>query len=385
MDTLSKHELGTLLPAQGGVCISLFAPTHPSGLETRQDPIRFRNLLRDTETQLLARRLRFPDVKQLLERAYALLDDSYFWRHQSNGLALFLAPDLWRCYHLPIDFEERVIIAPHFHIRPLLPLVGGDERFYVLALSQQAVKVYEGTRYGLHEIELRNAPTSVADALQYDSFERHLSYRSAGPAPAGAGRAAAVFYGSDGEHDPKEQIASYFRQVDEGLRHLLQGSYAPVVLAGVDYVLPIYRGVSKLPHLASEAITGNPDDLNGIELRHQAWSVLQPYFQKKQEEAALQYRQLAGTPRASNKLKAVVQAAHHQRVAALFAAVGPAQWGQFDPETGAARLRRAKVRPGDEDLVNVAAVYTLLNGGVVYAVEPAHMPCDAPLAALFRY
>lgn len=385
MDTLSKHELGTLLQAQGGVCISLYAPTHPTGLETRQDPIRFRNLLRDTETQLLARRLRFPDVRRLLEPAYALLEDSYFWRHQSNGLALFLAPGLRRCYHLPIEFEERAIIAHHFHIRPLLPLVSGDERFYVLALSQQAVKVYEGTRRGLHEIELRNAPTNVADALQYDSFERHLSYRSAGPAPAGAGRAAAVFYGRGDEHDPKGQIASYFRQVDEGVRHLLQGSCAPVVLAGVDYVLPIYRGVSKLPHLASEAVTGNPDDLDGIELRHQAWSVLQPYFQRKQEEAALQYRQLAETPRASNHLKTIVQAAYHKRVAILFTAVGPAQWGQFDRETGAARLRRAKLRPGDEDLVNVAAVYALLNGGTVYAAEPAHMPCDTPLAALFRY
>jgi hypothetical protein len=42
-------------------------------------------------------------------------------------------------------------------------------------------------------------------------------------------------------------------------------------------------------------------------------------------------------------------------------------------------------KPGDQDLLDSAAVQTLLNGGSVYAVQPERMPVEAPLAALFRY
>jgi hypothetical protein len=40
---------------------------------------------------------------------------------------------------------------------------------------------------------------------------------------------------------------------------------------------------------------------------------------------------------------------------------------------------------GDEDLLNVAAVKTLLTGGTVYAVPPDEMPDAASVAAVLRY
>ena len=40
---------------------------------------------------------------------------------------------------------------------------------------------------------------------------------------------------------------------------------------------------------------------------------------------------------------------------------------------------------GDEDLVNLAAAHTLLNGGEVYALKAEAMPDQAMMAASFRY
>lgn len=40
---------------------------------------------------------------------------------------------------------------------------------------------------------------------------------------------------------------------------------------------------------------------------------------------------------------------------------------------------------GDEDLLDFAAVQTLLYGGTVYAVEQRHVPGGTSAAALFRY
>jgi len=68
----------------------------------------------------------------------------------------------------------------------------------------------------------------------------------------------------------------------------------------------------------------------------------------------------------------------------LFVAVGLQQWGAFDPDANEVRWHQ-EIEPGDEDLLDLAAVHTLGNGGSVYAVEPEKAPDDALLAAVFRY
>jgi hypothetical protein len=59
-------------------------------------------------------------------------------------------------------------------------------------------------------------------------------------------------------------------------------------------------------------------------------------------------------------------------------------WGAFDPVTNKVELHE-DAKAGDRDLLDSAAVQTLLNGGQVYAVQPEQMPVEAPVAALFRY
>jgi hypothetical protein len=40
---------------------------------------------------------------------------------------------------------------------------------------------------------------------------------------------------------------------------------------------------------------------------------------------------------------------------------------------------------GDEDILDAAAVHTLLNSGTVYVLEPDEVPTDNPAAAILRY
>ena len=60
------------------------------------------------------------------------------------------------------------------------------------------------------------------------------------------------------------------------------------------------------------------------------------------------------------------------------------QWGTFDPSTDEIHLHK-KERTGNEDLLEFAAIQTLLNGGTVYVVEPEKMPDTGSLAAVLRY
>jgi hypothetical protein len=131
-------------------------------------------------------------------------------------------------------------------------------------------------------------------------------------------------------------------------------------------------------------VRGNPEGYSGAELHERAWRVVEPLFHKRQEQAPEQFKTLQPAGRASHTIKEVVAAACQGRVDALFIAAGLQHWGTFDPATFAVESHKVP-RPGDEDLLDLAAVQTLVKGGKVFAVEPSEIPDGAPLAAVYRY
>jgi hypothetical protein len=83
-----------------------------------------------------------------------------------------------------------------------------------------------------------------------------------------------------------------------------------------------------------------------------------------------------------NDLAAIVVAAAQGQIQFLFVALGQERWGTFDPGTHKVEVH-ARAEPGDEDLVNLAAVWALSHKATVYAVAPEDVPDRAPLAAIF--
>ena len=383
MSLLSMNELRVLIEKPEGLCVSVFMPTHRAGEQTRQDPIRLKNLIREAEERLIGTGLTARETKELLKPVKGLLRDDFFWQHQSDGLAIFSSAGLFRCYRLPLSFDELVVVTHRFHIKPLLPLLTSDGRFYILALSQNKVRLVEGTRYTASEVALEDVPESLADTLRYDS-ERNLQLHTA--EPVGKGGQPAIFHGhGEGVDDAKTNILKYFRQIDTGLSKMLHGERIPLILAGVDYLLPIYAKANTYPCLLGDGVTGNPEEFSTEELRKRAWVIAEPYFTKERMEASARYEQLLGTQQASDDLMKVVPASYHGRIEVLFVAVGVQAWGTFDMERGQITLHKQEVQPGDEDLLDFAAIHTLLNGGVVFAVTPEQMPDKASVAAVFRY
>jgi hypothetical protein len=277
---------------------------------------------------------------------------------------VFLSLGVLDSYLAPFAFEELVVVTNRFHIKPLLPLLSGDGRYYVLAISQKKVRLLQGTHYSVTEVDLAGAPENLADTLRDDDSRKGLGYGNV--------------------VDDKENLRRYFRQIDGGLHEVLRNERAPLVLAGVDYLHPIYREVNTYPHLMNEGIAGNPDRLRAEELHKQAWTIVRPYFQRFQQEAVDQYKQWAGSLQASNDVRKIIPAAYHGQVELLFVVADLQQWGTFDPGTDAIHLHK-KEKAGDEDLSEFAAIQTLLNGGTVYVVESERMPDHTSFAAVFRH
>ena len=382
MNALSQDELKTLMGKQQGLCVSIFMPTFRTGAEGQQNQIRFRNLLRKAEEKLLAGGLRSQEVKKFLEPAQALPGNVLFWRRQSDGLALFLAADLFRCFCLPEAFDELIMVSDRFHIKPLLPLLGGDKRFYILALSQKENRILEGTAHHVQKIELESVPNSLAEALQYDALEKQIRFR-AGSAGGGDRTSMVSGHGADID-DTKDNLLKYFRLIDRGLHDLLRDERAPLVLAGVEYLFPIYREANTYPHLIEEGIGGNPKGISAEALHRAALEIVRPFFQKAEREALAQYRQSSGTGLTSADIGEIIPAAYHGRVGQLFVASGRQQWGSYHGESGAVELHQ-KMEPASEDLLEIAAIQTFLNGGLVFMLPIEEMPDEHDLVAVFRY
>jgi len=383
MDVLTTSDLRNLASIQAEHCITIYMPTNVTGRDAEQDPARLRDLLQQAEDNLVKRGMRAPEARTFLEPARSLITDAFFWRERSQGVAIFICPESLMRFRLPLDFTESVIVNRRFHIKPLLALLAGDNRFYLLALSQNKVRLLDGTRHGMRELEVKGMPVNIQEALNYDEADRGAQVHSA---MAGTtGKQAAVFHGQGGQKDTaKTDITQFFRMVDESLHDVLTEGNVPLMLAGVDYLLPIYRAVCSYPHTIDTTLSGNCDHLSAHQLHERAWPLVQPNFEKTRDEVLAKYRELGGSGKTTNDVEKIVTAAYQGQVDTLLLDLNADEWGVFDAETNTTEVH-IEAEAGDEDLLDLAAVQTLLHRGTIQAVDRDQMPNEALIAAMLRY
>lgn len=381
MQLLSRAQFEKLSRSASDYSLSIYQPTHLAGPEIRQDPIRLKNLLVEAESQLTDAGMSQQAVKPMLETAYGLLENENFWRHQGQGLALFLTPDAMQCYRLPLQFDQFVGVSHRFYLKPLLPLFFENRYFYLLALSQGLVRLFQATRYHISEVLLENVPTSLEAALRYDDPEKQLQFHNV------SGDGSVPIYHGHGvgtSSDDKDSIRRFLQKVHDGLHPYLNQEDAPLVLASVEYLQPIYQEINTYPHLLEEGINGNPDVADPEDLRQQAWPKVAALIEASHQEAVTQFHTMKGTGKASDQLDQLIAAAFHGQVDVLFTAANIHCWGQFDPASGQVE-RHDQAQPNDQDLLDAAAVQTFLQGGTVYVLAEDAMPTEAPAAAVYRY
>jgi hypothetical protein len=385
MEILSKADLQRLIQIRDQCCISIFMPTHRSTAEMEQDQIRFKNLLaqaKKSADDMLAVESSLGDKLASAER---LLQDESFWRQTADGLALFISAEQFLHFRLPFKFDELLVSAGRFQIKPLLPLFSGDGRFYILALSQNEVRLFQCSRFSAMQIDLPAVAGGLRETLRYDDESGTQLQFHTGTA-AGIHRRPAMYHGHavDAEHG-KEEIVQYFREVDRSVQKILRAETAPLVLAGVDYLLPLYKSAAAYTHLLDDGISGNPEGRRPEDLHAAAWSIVQPYFKKSQQEALGLYHRNAGTGLTSSDLRQIVPNAWHSRVEVLFVALAEQRWGRYDPDRNVVMLQDRALEDS-EDLLNLAAVETLMHGGTVYALNSDELPeLESPAAALLRF
>jgi hypothetical protein len=387
MHLFNRDNLKALMEVRSDPSISLYLPVQREGADTRQGPVKLRSQVKGVEELLKKQGWRLPLIEQILKPVTALYDDALFWEYQQSGLAIFANADSFLTYQLPIEVAEKSMIADRFYTRPLIPLLIHDGPYVLLAINLNEVKVYQGSRYQLKELQLEGMPKSLQAIYDTYATEKQIQHHAGAAASGSSGKA--VFHGGENAKDvEKQRIEEYCRQIDTSLRQSLGGETMPLVVACVEYLFPVYRQVSKSKQLMPVNISGSPDGLGLPVMRDKAWEIVRPIYEGDQVKAWTASQDLLGSDRVRGNIRQIIIAADHGRVESLFLPAGGVMPGVYDPETE--RIERLLDEDADQrgvaaDLFDVAAASVLLKGGHVYQVTADQLPPDSDALAVLRY
>lgn len=380
MNLLTPEDLKRLSVVQDDPCVSIYMPAVPSGKETRQNPTRFKNHLREAEHELAETDLRPADVQALLAPAYDILDNMDLWQHQSRGLAAFIHPGSFEYYRLPIELEELVSVSNRFHLKPLMPLFSSDGRYFVLTVSMGENHLYQASRFTMTEIAIANAPANIDETLEFDVPERHLNLHA-----TERGSSQVAFHGQEREDRyEKKHMIRYLRALDDAVHRRLATEHSPLVVVGLDHVAPLYQTVSTYPYTFHTPVLANPDGLDLDDVHQKAWETVKEEFEAGRQDALARYNDLSSSPTTTDNVEKIVPASFNSRIDTLFVPVDVHVWGRYTQGGQDVEVHSDR-NDGDDDLLDVAVVQVLLHGGTVYAVDRSDIPTGAPCAAILRY
>jgi hypothetical protein len=387
MGVLSKEDITEITGFESDICVSLYMPAHSSGVEVNEkhDALLLKNNLQQAKRILTEKGKSQAAVESILKEASALVDNREFWNTQSQGLALFLAEGLCKVIKTPMPLKEELFINSSFNILPLLPLMTDDAYFFLLLLSKKDAKIFRGDAYGLELLEVEGLPNGIDDVIHFEEKDAQQTMRRAG---AGAGRGAisgANYHGhGPGLADETEWVTQYLKEVNQTLwTELLSHESAPLILAGTEHIVGLYRQISKY-NIVEENLTGNFDHEDKNSIYQKVKEIAAPFFKQQARKALKTYYDNSTTELTSSIPEDVIPASFYSQISDLFIVKDAHIWGTFDEASNALVIHEDK-QEGDTCLLNKAAIKTLKNGGAVHVLEQDKMPADSKIAAFMRF
>lgn len=388
---ISRADLDPLMRHRAQLSATITMPADPPGLALRRDSIRLDNLIGECERRFAALGFDRDTVAPVLDPARALVGDDAFWASGRRGLALFLAPGFTRVVDLPRAVEELATIGERFRITPLLPFVGEPRTaFYLLTVTASRAGLYRVDANGMEPegVDLPQGVQAIAGASDYQqtTHSNPTSGVRGGRGGAPAAVPAEQSLGSSPEDLRKAQLLQYLNKLASEVKARVGHVRVPVLLAAQPEIAGNFRKQAELANLWHQHLDVNPDALGPDELRQRAWNLMAEAAEDDAEGSIDHFNSLFqdSSPRAQTRTDEVVRAARWGRLDTLIVGAGEHVWGRFDEQADRVETHR-EAQAGDDDLLDFAALQTLLNGGEVKVVDRDHVPGGGTVAAILRY
>ncbi|RDE08590.1 baeRF11 domain-containing protein [Pelagibacterium lacus] len=368
LDIPTRNEFSRLADKRSDGAVSIYLKTTPVTENVPASRIELKNLIREAQTQLEEIDFDKRRLDALLDGLNDLLDDDEFWRFQANSLAIFATPDSIRTYRLANDLSSMVQVSDRFHLKPLFRAITFPHSAFILALSENAVRLVEmNADLPAEEIKVPAMPKDAASAAGKSTLnDRTFSGR---------------IHGSEGQNVRLEQ---YVRKVDAALRPILAGRETPLVLAATGRLAELFKQFSSYNNVLGETISESPDRLTAAELVARARPVLDAAYAEQIAEIRALFERRTGERRTTTDISDAARAATFGAVQTLLVDIDSVTAGFIDDETGAVTF----VDTDDAKAYGVVDQITaraFASGATVLGVRREDIPGGNELAAILRY
>ncbi|MDO8968488.1 hypothetical protein [Algoriphagus sp.] len=378
---VNKALLQELLAVAESPCLSLYMPTHRTHPENLQNPVRFKNLMKELETSLLTKYSK-DEIEKHLQPLVEITSGDGFWNYTSEGLAIFSSPGYSKAVDLATSPKEMAIVADTFHTKPIQYYLQSTDRFHVLAINRHDIQLFEGNRHSLVELELHAlVPATMTDALGEEKTDKHSTVASYG------GTGASMHHGHGGK---KEEVdidsERYFRAVAESVaEHYSKPTGIPLLLAALPEYHHLFHQVNKNPLLLEDGIKINPTAISIDKMAAMAWEIMEPEFLKKQEELVSRYNQSKANGLGSEDIKEVAVALVEGRVDTLLIEADRIIASRITNLVTGNVQNKDINNPRVDDLLDDMSELAIRMGGQVTVLNPDQMPSESGVAAILRY
>lgn len=367
VDTPTPLDIAALNVARSEAAVSIYVPTTPLTQDIGAARINYGNLVKEAVDQLQAAGFDKRRLAALHDGLRMLAEDDEFWRIQANSLAVFATPERVVTFRLANRLPATAQVSDRFHLKPLLRAATFPHEAFVLALSENQVRLVEVfPDMPPVEIKVAGLPKDAAS----HAGKSTLNDRS----PSGR------IQGSEGE---RVRHLQYLRAVDAALRPVLAGRDTPLILAAVDPLASLYPIVNSYARLQPMVIRESSDQMKNAQLAAKAIPILDQAYAAEIAAVRDVFETRAAQGRTATDLTDAARAATFGAIDTLLADMDDVVPGTID-DNGIVNLADSETA-NTYGVVDEIAGRTLMSGGRVLAVRRDDIPGHGTLAAILRY
>ena len=357
--------------------ISIYVDTHIKKPDRLENPIRFKNLVKEAQASLKDKE--FKGFKDLFSMFKEMEEDALFWEGATESMAILGDEEECIVYKLPVNVKSLAIVSDSFYIKPLLRSFQSNGHYHVLGLNRDNFVLFEADRYGITEIPVDSRDATMEGVLGTEKTAPHLSVASIGGDQS-------MYHGHGGAKDERKvDQEKFFRHVDTFvLEQYSKKQKIPLILVSPDEHQGEFRKLSNNNYLIDEGIKIDGDALDKKNLYEKVQDVIQELFKKELKDRMATFSEAHAKDLGSDDVVQIGRAIAEGKVASLYLEENTVHPGRFDPQLGTV-VQGEIADPRVGDVYDDMAEVVLSRGGEVLILEKDEMPTERDLAAVYRY
>lgn len=366
-------QLRQLLEYESDHALSLVFPTQQKGSDTQQNSIRFKNLWRSAKERLNTVCPHEHALHDALGVLQTLETDQDFWNHQMGGVGFYVGEETTQFVRFPSPPLHTLMCNTYWYLRPIFPLLNPSQPFWLLAIEESAVRLWQGNEFNLIPWPLpKDTPTTIEATWPTTRKKRAVQFHTGTPGSP-RGKRAAQYHGGLDTNKDDASLTTYCQQIHHSLQPLWTQTPWPIVVVADESIFSFYADAETPPHVHVGHIAQHPQSQSSDDLHAAALSLLPPPRLSDPEQLQELVALARQEHRFATELSSILLDAFHGRVDTLWIAQEQQQWGTFLPEQQTI-IEHSTHHPGQTELINLAGILTLRNSGAVLTVPQQELP-----------